>query len=252
MARPMAGRPSFTIDMANERLWRDGKIVRVKKKVFQLLTFLVENPQRLLTKDSILAQVWPDTHVTDASVKDCVKNLRLILQDNARKPVFVETVRGRGYRYLGGIEVRGSGGEENSLYDAFASHQERPAVAILPFENLSGDPDQDYLSEGLAEDIITLLAAWRSFPVVARNSSFAFKGSSCDIRQIARELSATYIIQGSVQVSGDRLRVSAQLVDGLSGHNLWTRKFDNKADRLVHRTGTGRTGIQSDQNDAIF
>ena len=103
---------------------------------------------------------------------------------------------------------------------------QKPAVAVLPFDNLSGDPEQEYFSDGLSEDIITLLSAWRSFPVVARNSSFAFKGQSQDARQIGTDLSARYIIEGSVRKSGNRVRVTAQLIDAETGHHLWADKLD--------------------------
>lgn len=109
---------------------------------------------------------------------------------------------------------------------------EKPAVAVLPFENLSGDPDQLYFSDGLSEDIITLLSAWHSFPVISRNSSFAFKGQHVDIRQIAKDLSARYVIEGSVRRSGNRVRVTAQLIDAEKGHHLWADKFDRALDDI--------------------
>jgi adenylate cyclase len=107
---------------------------------------------------------------------------------------------------------------------------DKPSIAVLPFDNMSGDPEQQYFSDGLSEDIITLLSAWRSFPVIARNSSFAFRKQSCDIRTIGRELSARYVIEGSVRKSGNRVRVTAQLIDADSGHHLWARKFDGAVD----------------------
>jgi adenylate cyclase len=109
---------------------------------------------------------------------------------------------------------------------------EKPAVAVLPFDNLSGDPEQEYFSDGLSEDIITLLSAWRSFPVVARASSFAYKGQSRDVRQIARELSARYVIEGSVRKSGNRVRVAGQLIDAETGHHLWAERFDGALDDI--------------------
>ena len=109
---------------------------------------------------------------------------------------------------------------------------DKPAVAVLPFDNMSGDPEQEYFSDGLSEDIITVLSAWRSFPVVARNSSFAYKGRARDIRQIARELSARYVIEGSVRKSGNRVRVTAQLIDAETGHHLWAEKFDGALDDI--------------------
>jgi adenylate cyclase len=107
---------------------------------------------------------------------------------------------------------------------------DKPSIAVLPFQNMSGDPEQEYFADGMVEDIITLLSAWRIFPVISRNSSFAFKKQSRDIRMIARELSAAYIIEGSVQKSSNRVRVTAQLINAESGHHLWARKFDGALD----------------------
>jgi adenylate cyclase len=108
----------------------------------------------------------------------------------------------------------------------------RPAVAVLPFANMSGDPEQEYFSDGLTEDIITALSLWRSFPVIARNSTFAFKGASPDIRKIGEELGAGYVIEGSVRKAGDRVRITAQLIDAESGHHLWAEKYDRRLDDI--------------------
>ena len=108
----------------------------------------------------------------------------------------------------------------------------KPAVAVLPFVNLSGDAEQEYFSDGLSEDIITLLSAWRSFPVIARNSSFAYKGQAADVRTIARDLGARYVIEGSVRKAGNRVRVTAQLNDADTGHQIWADKFDGSLDDI--------------------
>jgi adenylate cyclase len=102
----------------------------------------------------------------------------------------------------------------------------QPAVAVLPFANMSGDPEQEYFSDGLTEDLITALALWRSFPVIARNSSFVYKGKAADVKRIGRELGARYVLEGSVRRSGQRLRITAQLIDTTSGHHVWVEKFD--------------------------
>jgi adenylate cyclase len=109
---------------------------------------------------------------------------------------------------------------------------ERPAVAVLPFTNLSGDPEQEYLSDGLTEDIITALAAWRSFPVIARNSTFAYKGQSPDVREVAGKLGARYVLEGSVRRAANRLRITAQLIDATTGHHIWADKFDRDVSDL--------------------
>ncbi len=120
-----------------------------------------------------------------------------------------------------GIETTRAG--ESSTLEAVL---QKPAVAVLPFTNMSGDPEQEYFSDGLAEDIITLLSAWRSFPVIARNSTFVYKGQSPDVRQVAKELAARYVIEGSVRKSGNRVRITAQLIDAQTGHHVWAEKFD--------------------------
>jgi adenylate cyclase len=127
--------------------------------------------------------------------------------------------------------------------DAFPA--EKPAVAVLPFVNRSGDPEQEYFSDGLSEDIITLLSAWRSFPVIARNSSFAFKGQSVDVRSIARDLGARYVIEGSVRKAGNRVRVTAQLIDAESGHQIWADRFDRSLDDIFEIQDEITRGIVS-------
>ncbi len=108
----------------------------------------------------------------------------------------------------------------------------RPAIAVLPFVNMSGDPEQEYFSDGLAEDIITALSHWHSFPVIARNSSFSFKGQQVRVDKIAEELKARYILEGSVRKSGERLRITAQLIDSQSGHHVWAERFDRQMEEI--------------------
>jgi adenylate cyclase len=104
--------------------------------------------------------------------------------------------------------------------------KERPVVAVMPFHNLSGDPDQEYFSDGLTEDIITAMAHYRTFPVISRNSTFAYKGKTTDVRTLASELGARYILEGSVRKNVNRVRISAQLTDGPNGVNVWAERFD--------------------------
>ena len=140
----------------------------------------------------------------------------------------------------------GNGAEDASVTDAArATVTEifaQPAVAVLPFDNMSGDPEQEYFVDGLTEDIITALSVWRSFPVIARNSTFAYKGQSPDIRQVGEELGARYILEGGVRKSGNRLRITAQLIDATTGHHLWAERYDRQVedifdlqDEITHR-----------------
>jgi adenylate cyclase len=104
----------------------------------------------------------------------------------------------------------------------------RPAIAVLPFDNLSGDPDQEYFADGIAEDLITRLAAGRLFPVIARNSSFVYKGHAVDVKRVSRELGVRYVVEGSVRRAGDRVRITAQVIDATTGHHVWAERHDRE------------------------
>ncbi len=109
---------------------------------------------------------------------------------------------------------------------------DRPSIAVLPFTNMSGDSEQEYFSDGITEDIITALTHWRSFPVIARNSTFTYKNKAVDIKQAGRELGARYLLEGSVRKSGHRVRITAQLIDGVSGHHIWAERYDRELDDI--------------------
>ena len=130
----------------------------------------------------------------------------------------------------------------------------RPGVAVLPFDNISGDPEQEYFSDGLTEDIITSLAAWRSFPVVARNSTFAYKNQSPDVRQVAKDLGVRYVLEGSVRKSGNRVRITAQLIDGLTSNHMWADRYDRDLEDVFavqdELTGNIVAAVQPEMSNA--
>jgi adenylate cyclase len=126
-----------------------------------------------------------------------------------------------------GIENRREQGAANAL-----PLPGRPSIAVLPFDNLSGDPEQEYFADGITEDVITSLSNFRSLFVIARNSTFAFKGKAVDLKQVSRELGVRYLLEGSVRRAGDRVRLTAQLIDGESGHHLWAERYDRKLDDI--------------------
>jgi adenylate cyclase len=109
---------------------------------------------------------------------------------------------------------------------------ERPAIAVLPFDNMSGDPEQEYFADGIAEDLITRLSAWRRFPVIARNSSFVYKGEAVDVKRLSQELGVRYVVEGSVRKAGDRVRVTAQLIDATTGHHVWAERYDRRLEDI--------------------
>ncbi len=215
----------YRLDLDDERLWCGEEPIQISNKAFQLLRLLVSNPNRLLTKDDILDAVWGDLCVTEGLVKEYIHDLRHVLGDDPKQPHFIETVHGRGYRFLGGIDKsKGPAGAE--------ARRERgthpPSLLVLPFINISDDPKQEYFSDGITEDIITELSRFRELFVIARNSSFAYKGLPVNIKQVAQELGVGYVLEGSVRRYADRLRITAQLIEADGGGHIWAERYDRE------------------------
>jgi TolB-like protein len=223
----MVEKAKFKLDLGDERLWRDDQPIPLGNKAFELLRLFVSNPKRLLTKDEILDSVWGEISVSEGLVKEYVHDLRFALGDDPQRPQFIETVRGRGYRFLGGVEAIGRpvGPDRQTPLD-------KPSIAVLPFTNMSGDPEQEYFSDGITEDIITELSRFRSLFVIARNSSFAYKGHAVNVQGVGRDLGVRYLVEGSVQRDGKHLRVSAQLVETEAGRHLWAERYDRELEDI--------------------
>jgi len=221
----MVEESKFKLDLGDERLWLGDQPVEISHKAFQLLRLLVGHPNRLLTKDHILDAVWGDVCVSEGLIKEYIHDLRLALGDDPKQPRFIETVHGRGYRFLGGIDET-NGPDSDEAPRIHGTHP--PSLVVLPFANLSEDPEQEYFSDGITEDIITELSRFSELMVIARNSSFAYKDLPLDVKQVARDLGVGYVMEGSVRRDGNRLRITAQLVDAESGGHIWAEKYDRK------------------------
>jgi adenylate cyclase len=137
-------------------------------------------------------------------------------------------------RPAAGRKAAGVADEETATADRLtvSGFGGRPAIAVLPFDNMSGDPEQEYFADGIAEDLITHLSAWRRFPVIARNSSFVYKGEAVDVKRVSRELRVRYVVEGSVRKAGDRVRITAQLIDATTGHHVWAERYDRRLDDI--------------------
>jgi adenylate cyclase len=238
----------YTLDIARHSLRAGDREVALRPKNFELLRYLVENPDRLVTKEELLKAIWPNVVVTDESLMRCVSEVRQAIGDS--KQTIITTVPRCGYRFAapivraaapphagpspqgGGEEGRGPAGVVPAWSDPASRSQspllDRPSVAVLPFANLSGDPQQDYFSDGIADDIITELSRFSELLVIARNSSFQYKGKAIDIRQVGREVGALYVLEGSVKRSGDRIRITAQLIYAADGTHRWAERYDRE------------------------
>ena len=225
---------SFELDTDRFELRKDGAPVAVEPQVFALLALLVSNSERMISKEEMNEQIWSGRIVSEAALSSRIKSVRQALGDDGKSQRLIRTVHGKGFRFVGELASLESDGTANrdmpgSFVDAEQSGQgslARPTIAVLPFANMSGDSGQEYFSDAITQDIITHLSKHRWLDVVARNTSFGYKGTSVDVRQVARDLGVSYVVEGSVRRSGNRIRVTAQLVDANTGSQKWSDRYD--------------------------
>jgi TolB-like protein/Tfp pilus assembly protein PilF len=205
----------------------DGRPIELTQKGFDALRYFVQHPGELLDKSRLMAAVWPNVVVEENNLNQVISALRRALGDGGAGRRFIVTVPGRGYQFVAPVrEAPDSAPNPEPVVRADAG--DRASIAVLPFASLSSDPEKDYFGDGIAEELIHLLARVPGLNVPARTSSFAYKGRNIDVRQIARELGVAMLLEGSVRSAGDSIRVTAQLVDAESGYHLWSQTFDRQ------------------------
>lgn len=219
----------WTLDCARAALTGADGDIALRPKSFEVLRFLVENPGRLVSRDEVLGAVWPDVTVSEESLTQCVSEVRNALGEPGQR--IIKTVPKRGYLFTAPItsDVANTGSPATNG-SAGPRLPDGPSIVVLPFANLSTDPAQDYLSDGITEDIINGLSQFSGLSVIARNSSFSYQGRAVDVREIGRQLGVRYIVEGSIRRSGDRIRITAQLADAQSGVQRWGERFDRALD----------------------
>ena len=213
----------FVLDLRRgSLLTAAGAALPLRRQSFEMLRLLVENAGRLLDRDTINRAIWSDVAVTDDSMTQCVRDIRRAIGDDAQR--ILKTVPRRGYLFAADVVIArdppsGPASPDLTLPD-------KPSLVVLPFQNMSGDPEQVYFADGLVEDITVALSCIRSLFVIARNSAFAYQGRAVDVRQIGRELGVRYALEGSVRRAGNRVRVTTQLIDATSGVHVWAEHYD--------------------------
>jgi TolB-like protein len=223
---------NHVLDVARRELQRGSELVRVDPQVFDLLIYLIENRDRVVSKDDILAAVWAGRIVSESALATRIYAARTAIGDTGKAQNLIRTASRKGFRFVGEVRVESSEGLTTLPKDGIAEPRptlplpDRPAIAVLPFQNMSGDPEQDYFSDGISEDILTGLSKLRWFLVIARNSSFAYRGKSISSKQIGEELGVGYLVEGSMRRSGDRVRITAQLNSAATGSQLWAERYD--------------------------
>jgi TolB-like protein len=223
---------SHILDTDLRELRRDGDLVGVQPQVFDLLVHLLKHRDRVVSRDDLIALVWGGRIVSDSTLDSRINAARNAVGDNGKDQKLIRTIPRKGVRFVGSVNrlnvaasatapPQGTGQPRAAL-----PLPDRPAIAVLPFDNMSGDLEQEYFSDGISEDIITALSKLRWFFVIARNSSFTYKGKAVHIKQVAAELGVRYVVEGSVRKSGDRVRITAQLNDTATGSHLWAEHYD--------------------------
>jgi TolB-like protein len=223
------------LDPARRELVRGREPVSLEPQVFDLLVYLIENRDRVVSRDDLIASVWGGRIVSESTLGSRINAARKAIGDSGAEQKLIRTVARKGLRFVGDIQLAPAG--EGEAIDAPAREvgdgarlplplPDRPAIAVLPFVNMSDDPAQEYFSDGISEDIITALSRLRWLFVIARNSSFVFKGKSINLKQIAAELGVGYVVEGSVRRAGERLRITAQLNDAATGGHIWAERYD--------------------------
>jgi TolB-like protein/Tfp pilus assembly protein PilF len=221
----------FALDTERRELRRGDTLVAVEPQVFDLLAYLVQHRQRVTTKDDLISAIWHDRIVSDSALTTRLNAARSALGDSGEDQRLIRTLRGRGIRFVGEVcePIEGEVREVTNVAGSSLQQLTRPdraSIAVLPFENMSGDPEQEYFADGIVEDIITALTRFRELFVIARNSSFTYKGRAVDIKLVGRELGVRYVLEGSVRKAANRLRITAQLIDAENGAHLWADRFD--------------------------
>jgi TolB-like protein len=215
----------FRLDFRLRKLSSNGVPIHVKSRAFDILCVLASAQGEVVLKDEIMAKVWPGLVVEESNIQVHISALRKALGEETDQPINLFTVPGRGYRLVGVQPLPMDVSDESAIASARVP-PDRPSIAVLPFQNMSSDPEQDYFADGMVEDIIAGLSRIKWLFVIARNSSFFYKGKAVDLRQMGQDLGVRYVLQGSVRKSGDRVRITAQLIEAQSGTQLWAERYD--------------------------
>lgn len=220
----------LSFDLDRQELRRGADLLAVEPQVLDLLQYLIRN-------------VWKGRIVSESTLTSRIAAARQAVGDSGDDQRLIRTISRKGFRFVG--EVRERQGlstadapiptvAETTVAVAASSVAtpprlpDKPSIAVLPFTNMSGDPEQEYFSDGISEDIITALSRLRWFFVIARNSTFVYKGQAADVKTVGRDLGVRYVLEGSVRKSGQRVRITSQLLDAMSGNHIWAERYDRE------------------------
>jgi len=223
----------YQLDLNERMLTRDGETIALAPKVTDILIMLVTNAGQLVEKDELLKRVWPDTFVEEANLSQNIFMLRKALGDDRAEPKYIDTVMRRGYRFIGAVNVvdPDQPGEDSAAAEAAAPS--RPVVAVLPFTNATGDPEWEYLADGLTDNLINNLSRVSKLRVMSQSAAFRYKTRDVDPRQVGREMHAQAVLVGKVNLWRSGIGIVVELVDSSTGWQLWGHSFDSETKDLL-------------------
>jgi TolB-like protein len=236
----------YFLDVDRRELRSGNALVTLAPQVFDLLLYLLRWRDRVVTKDDLLEAVWGGRIVSESALTTRISAARRAIGDSGGRQELIRTLPRKGFRFIGfvreaeklkaPVSVRARAASDKGAQSPRA-FQARPAprlsIVVLPFQNLSNDPDQEYFADGITDDLTSDLSRISGSCVIARTTAFTYKGKPVDVKQIGRELAVHYVLEGSVRRTGDQVRVNAQLIDAVSGAHLWADRFDTNLANLA-------------------
>jgi TolB-like protein len=219
----------YAFDTERREVHRGKVPVPLAPQVFDLLEYLIRNRGRVVSKDELIGAIWSGRIISDEALTTRMNVVRNAIGDTGHEQRLIKTFPRKGFRFVG--DVHEASGSEGAVLAgipvATLTLPDKPSIAVLPFTNLSSDPEQEYFADGMVEDIITGLSRSKTLFVIARNSTFTYKGKPVDIKRVGCELGVHYVLEGSVRKAGKRIRVTAQLIDALTDIHIWADRFDS-------------------------
>jgi len=224
---------NYVLDTERRELRRGADAVPLQPQVFDLLQYLIRNRERVVSKDDLIAGVWGGRIVSESALVTRINAARTAIGDNGVEQRSIKTLPRKGLRFVANVqEQQALEGDAAAVAQPGLTLPDKPSIAVLPFQNMSDDPGQDYFADGVVDEIITALSRFRQLFVIARNSSYTYKGRSVDVKQVGRELGVRYVLEGSVRKAASRVRITAQLIDALRGTHLWADRIDGTFDDI--------------------
>jgi TolB-like protein/tetratricopeptide (TPR) repeat protein len=222
----------FRLDAEAGILFHGAEPTALGQRAVALLALLVERAGAPVAKEALIEAAWPAQAVEDSNLTVQIAAVRRVFEELADGASWIETLPRRGYRYVGPPVAANSPGPAAAVTATRLSLPDKPSIAVLPFSNLSGDPEQDYFADGMVDDIITGLARINWLFVIARNSTFVYKGRAVDVKQVGRELGVRYVLEGSVRKAGGSVRVTGQMIDASTGAHVWAERYDRSSNDI--------------------